>query len=80
MSLIRVIAATSVFARDSKMPAGRTPPTLEHEQHWAAVARSRHPGPRPCAIQHELPVVRCTRQRTRFTAHCKTGGANRLGT
>ena len=39
--LIRVIAATSVFARDSKMPADRTPPTLEHEQHWAAFALSR---------------------------------------
>ena len=39
--LIRVIAATSAFGLDSKMPAGRTPPTLEHDQHWAAFPLSR---------------------------------------
>ncbi|MDE2714204.1 MAG: DUF1549 domain-containing protein [Verrucomicrobiota bacterium] len=39
--LIRVIAATRAFGLDSKMPAGRTPPTLEHDQHWAAFPLSR---------------------------------------
>ena len=39
--LIRVIAATRVFGLDSKMPAERTPPTLEHVQHWAAFPLSR---------------------------------------
>ena len=39
--LIRIIAATRVFGLDSKMPDGRTPPTLEHDEHWAAFALSR---------------------------------------
>ena len=36
--LIRVIAATRVFARDSQ---STPPPTLDQEQHWAAFALSR---------------------------------------
>ena len=39
--LIRVIAATRAFGLDSKMPLGHTPPTLEHDEHWAAFALSR---------------------------------------
>jgi len=39
--LIRIIAATRVFGLDSQSPAGHAPPTLKHEQHWAAFALSR---------------------------------------